>query len=165
MKRTYLPAAIGLAIVMCSVGATTTAGAGSLAVVPLTESLTSTATPGDPTNVAENYATLVGKFFEQEPESWGGAYVDGDVLVVKAVRRTVDEATALLAAAGVVHGVRVVTATRSIADLDASTDRVASMASANVVSVGPQYATSSVVVGVLKDDVAERQPSSSPTPA
>ncbi|CAB4949363.1 unannotated protein [freshwater metagenome] len=29
MKRTYLPAAIGLAIVMCSVGATTTAGAGS----------------------------------------------------------------------------------------------------------------------------------------
>ena len=84
--------------------------------------------------MGENYATLVGKFFEQEPESWGGAYVDGDVLVVKAVRRTVDEATALLAAAGVVHGVRVVTATRSIVDLDTLTDRVASMASANVVN-------------------------------
>lgn len=58
------------------------------------------ARPGSPPRAAENYAKLE-KLFAADPQSWGGAYVDGDVLVVKTVGQPAARTATALRALGI----------------------------------------------------------------
>lgn len=87
---------------------------------------------------------------------WGGAYIDGDVLVIKTVGYSVEEATKKLASAGITEGMQVVASTVSLARLDELTAKAEVVDPSNIVSVGPQYATSKVAVGVREDHEAQR---------
>jgi len=126
------------------------------AMAPFSTAPSSPAKPGDPPNVAQNYAILLEKFFGPHPDLWGGSFVDGQTLVVTTVGYSVDQAVALLADAGVTQGIHVVAGKRSITDLEKLTEQAASIYAGNIVSVGPQYATSTVAVGVLDDDMNQR---------
>lgn len=95
--------------------------------------------------------------FNVEPNMWGGAYVDANVLVVKTVGYTIDEATVKLRAIGVLSGIKIISSDTSIAQLEALTAKVIATRSANIVSAGPQFSTSRVVVGVMNSDIAQRQ--------
>ncbi len=69
--------------------------------------LPTVAAKGHPVNVEENYSALVDTVFNADPDSWGGAYVDGDELMVKVVDLAADDAVATLRSAGIRDGVRV----------------------------------------------------------
>jgi hypothetical protein len=160
MARAIEKAAL-LAVLLATTAAVSAAGSplsvtATPDVAPFATALSTPAKPGNPPNVAQNYATLLEKFFDPHPDMWGGAFVDGDVLVVNAVGYPVDQAVALLADAGVTQGIRVVASTRSIAQLEKLTDEAASLYADNIVSVGPQYATSTVAVGVRSNDISQR---------
>ena len=116
--------------------------------------LPTVAAKGHPVNVEENYSALVDTVFNADPDSWGGAYVDGDELMVKVVDLAADDAVATLRSAGIRDGVRVAPSTVSIAELKDLRDRIVAAALPGVVSVGPQYASSTVVVGITKEDPA-----------
>lgn len=125
--------------------------------VPYETVLSSPAQPGSPPLVEENYSAIVDSLFNVEPNMWGGAYVDANVLVVKTVGYTIDEAAAKLRAIGVLSGIRLISSDTSIAQLEALTAKVIATGNVNIVSAGPQFATSRVVVGVMNSDIAQRQ--------
>lgn len=83
--------------------------------------------------------------------------MDASVLVVKTVGYTINEAAAKLRAIGVLSGIKLISSDTSIAQLEALTAKVIATGSANIVSAGPQFATSRVVVGVMSSDIAQRQ--------
>ena len=85
-------------------------------VVPLANELGAPNRLGQPVDVSENYDKLSNSLFKREPELWGGAYVDGAVLVVKTVGRSVEEARWVLKSIGIKRGIAVVPASRSIED-------------------------------------------------
>ncbi len=129
----------------------------TISAVPYETSLSSPVQPGSPPLVEQNYNAIVDSLFDVEPNMWGGAYVDASVLVVKIVGYTIDEAAAKLRAIGVLSGIRLISSDTSIAQLDALTAKVIATGSANIVSAGPQYSTSRVVVGVMNSDISQRQ--------
>jgi len=122
------------------------------AQVAFTDELPVVAAKGHPDAVEENYSVLFETLFHEAPGDWGGAYVDGDTLVVNTVRYTPDEATSILSQLGVTRAVTVKQVTESISDLKALRDSIVAAALPGVTSVGPQYASSKVVVGLAKPD-------------
>ena len=92
--------------------------------------------PGSPVDVLDNYQ-IYETLAAQEPTLWGGAYVDGDSLVIKYVGQTSAEATKRLHDARVVRGIRLVSTTISVADLqDAQAGADAALHPIRVWSVG-----------------------------
>lgn len=75
---------------------------------------------GDPPNVEDNYTLIEEELFLTDPHLWGGAYVDGDVLVVNYVNQSEREAVAALKALGVTQGVRLKAVTVSLSDYEES---------------------------------------------
>ena len=122
----------------------------------MSRSLVSGAKAGSPEGVLVNYPILQKVFFEPEPERWGGAFVDGDVLVVLAHSQSVDEAARKLNMAGVRGAVEVRPAVRSISELELLAERALAFGSAALVSVGPMYSRGVIVVGMSRDDLAFR---------
>jgi len=120
--------------------------------VPFADEFSSPARPGEPVRVLENYEKLSNDLFLHEPDLWGGAYVDGTVLVVKAVGRSVSAARSILQSVGITQGISVVPGTRSIRQLDELANSALEAAVSEVVQVGPQYSTSKVVIGMTKDN-------------
>lgn len=118
----------------------------------LTEALPAGGTPGAPLGADEDYGTLVSRFFKVAPDKWGGAFVDGDRLVVRAVGNTPQEADRLLAKSGLGPNIEVVSGTRSMADLDELVAQVLDLRLPAVATVGPMYAREQVVVGLLRND-------------
>jgi len=110
-------------------------------------------TAGQPVDVLKNYA-LAEELFVQEPTRWGGAYVDGDSLVVKFASGTIEEAQDLLKAQGVSSGVTLQPTNISMAELTAANAALAANAKANttITSFGPDYASSSLAVDVTNAD-------------
>jgi hypothetical protein len=123
--------------------------------VIIEDALTSPARPGDPEDAALNFTLIQDNLFSKQPNDWGGAYVDGEELVVKSISYDEDTAMRLLAEVGVTHGVQVVRADRSIADLQSLSREVWKLAGDTVVAVGPQYSTSTVVVAVLEPSATD----------
>ena len=96
---------------------------------------------------------VVAPLVEEHPDEWGGFFMDGNVLVVKVVGRSLAEAAALLRARGVVDGVRLEAASVSVQQLQEATDRAfaAGGDSDELVSAGPDYTSSSIVLGLASD--------------
>ncbi|MDP4013702.1 MAG: hypothetical protein U0990_10700 [Candidatus Nanopelagicales bacterium] len=90
------------------------------------------------------------KLFIPHPEEWGGAYVDGDTLVVNTVRRSPVRAAKVLRKIGVTRGVTIRKVDVSMAQHDTVTADVMSdpLLRGSVVAAGPEYRNSQVVVGV-----------------
>jgi hypothetical protein len=93
---------------------------------------------------------IVDAQFVEHPDDWGGAFMDGDSLVVNSVRRTGPQAVTALRALGVGNGVFVQEASISLAKFDrlgsaVVTDRALGPM---IASVGPDYRTGELVVGV-----------------
>ncbi|GAB4062435.1 hypothetical protein GCM10028777_02130 [Angustibacter speluncae] len=135
------------------------AGSGSVEVARLNaESGTAAAVEDDYTRVVE--------LFDQEPEAWGGAYVDDETLVVTTVTRTPEQAVVVLADRGLTGDVEVRQGDVSRAELAAAVDTlsgdpaVRSVASA----VGPDHRTGTIVVGVRHWFVPPRAVSPVPIP-
>jgi hypothetical protein len=120
--------------------------------IELHEQLPRGGTPGSPIDVESNYSLLIEKFFDPAPALWGGAYVDGDTLVVLAVNLSVLEASRLLSDAGITRGITVAKGQRSIAELDELTEKAVALGAKTLVSAGPMYARQQVVVGLTSDD-------------
>lgn len=83
---------------------------------------------------------------------WGGAYVDGDDLVVKSVGYGLTEAEAILRSYGVTQNVRIVESPISMAELETLTAEIMTTSSDQVTTAGPQYSDSQVVVGLSSSD-------------
>lgn len=159
MKIRVLTAAFTLMLVLGSAFPTAASTSNPTAeepVVPYLDALASPAVAGHPVRVEDNYTILADTLFHEAPDDWGGAYVDDDTLVVRTVRYTVDEATELLAELGVTDALRVVSSGVSIAELKRVASDIVESGIAGVISAGPQYASSSVVVGVDRDDLTQR---------
>lgn len=111
--------------------------------------------PGSPVDVLDNYQTYE-TLAAQEPTLWGGAYVDGDSLVIKYVGQTSAEATTKLQDAGVVRGIRLVSSTITMADLQQAQTAAdtALQSDTSVVSWGPDYANSGLVVSTTTANAA-----------
>lgn len=107
-----------------------------------------------PEALLADYSIVSSRFLEPDPGSWGGAFADGDVLVVLAYGRSVRQSARLLEAAGVSGAVQVRRAQRSMAQLDELVDKVLSFGSPALVSVGPHYASSTVALTLSRDDAA-----------
>jgi len=112
---------------------------------------------GDPIDVEENYSTLVEKFFNVEPDRWGGAFVNGDTLAVRAVGYSVPYAEAMLSRTGLDKGISVIPGTRSIRDLELLTQRAIDLGIGSLVTAGPLYAREQVAVGLRADDPEARE--------
>lgn len=118
------------------------------------------AVPGNPANVGDNYYLIQTELFFEHPDSWGGAFVDGDDLVVNYVDQTESEALAALERIGVDTSVaiRVQSVEASMSSLQeqvgAISDGVTARGIDGVTSVGPQYSESRVVVGAEQDSAA-----------
>lgn len=119
------------------------AGAESVEVARLSvESGTAASVEDDHTRVVE--------LLDQEPEAWGGAYVDDEMLVVTTVTRTPEQAVVVLAARGLTGDVEVRQGDVSRAELVAAVDTLVGDAAVRSVAsaVGPDHRTGTVVVGV-----------------
>jgi hypothetical protein len=116
-----------------------------------------------PQSVVDSYSLIEDALFSEEPEMWGGAFVNHDVLVVKTVRYTLDEAAELVRAVGAAGSVRILSSGVSIKDLESAVDAILALHNPTVVSAGPRYATSEVVVGVSSDDPSSEAQISSAT--
>jgi len=107
---------------------------------------TTPAKPGHPEWSEDDYQHL-SDMFERNADSWSGAFVDGDVLVVATVLPLGEAQRALseLDLRGIVEVRRVV---RSMADLDELTALALARLEDVVVQAGPQYASNRVMLGV-----------------
>jgi hypothetical protein len=114
---------------------------------------------GHPVNVEENYTKIYEELLAHNPTEWGGAFVDGDQLVVVSVSRSIRDAEKILADLGIREGVEVRLGTTSMADLDKGTERVVSELAGlqDVFSVGPQYSSGSLLIGVENSDKVETE--------
>lgn len=150
--RRRLPLLLGLATALCiSVVVAPELGQASETTQ---QRLLGTAS-GDPLQVPDNYTRAL-PVFDNDPTHWGGAYADGDVLVMKVVGQSLDEAQAALQKAGVTDGVRLLGSEQSIALLsktqEAAEQVLKSTDMKNVNTWGPKYRDSSIVVGVSDAD-------------
>lgn len=109
--------------------------------------------PGAPDRAVENYTLIEAELLLPHPDEWGGAYVDGNKLVVNTVTRSVQEARAELHRIGVRGPVEIQQVGTSMAALEAASQAVLSddVVSEAVASVGPDYSQSRVVVGMRSD--------------
>lgn len=106
-------------------------------------------TPGNPIAVGENYTLLTEEVFNSHPEEWGGAFVDGDNLVVLTVTRSIAEATTYLSSLNITRGIDVRQAAHSLTELDAAVETILEDGlPTGASSVGPQYSLNSIVVGI-----------------
>lgn len=111
--------------------------------------------PGSPVDVLANYQ-IYEELAGAEPTLWGGAYVDGDSLVIKYVGQTESEASAKLQNAGVLRGFRLSGATVTTADLQAAQTAADGVLKAysGAVSWGPDYASSGLIVSTTTANAA-----------
>jgi hypothetical protein len=119
---------------------------------------------GDGTQeIAESYTIIEAKLLIPHPDEWGGAYVDGDYLVVNTVTRSTRDATKLLEALNLSAPIRVEAVPFSMAELADVTDALAGdpALAGSYASIGPDYSHSRVVVGLLTGDDA-RDPGATP---
>ena len=101
----------------------------------------------------KNYEAI-SKLMEASPKNWGGAYVDGDVLVIKYVGVTEGEAETAGAEAGVIGAVRYVPGTNSLAKLEQAKSAISKTMAlgSGVVGVGPNYVTGGLDVEATSAD-------------
>lgn len=106
---------------------------------------------GNPIGALEDYTAIVEKLLLPYPDDWGGAFVDGPVLVLNSVTYPVSEARGILDQLGVSRRVVVRRSAVSMRMLQEISARVAAnpLLSKNAVIVGPQYSRSRVAVGLL----------------
>lgn len=104
----------------------------------------------DPAAVLDAYEVIDRDLFTAHPDEWGGAYYDGATLVVNSVTRSGPDAVHLLRSMGVPAGVVVRKTDDSLAAFDRASAAVMAdeLLHSVVVSVGPQYRTASLVIGV-----------------
>lgn len=110
-------------------------------------------TPGDPPSAPENYTKLVEEF-DRRPDAWGGAFVDGDTLVVNYLGNRTD-AWQTIERLGIVEGVTLCPSTVSMTQLHEATEALSGTMTydAGVSGYGPRYSTSSIVVDVRDESV------------
>jgi hypothetical protein len=141
---------------VAALGATAAcAGPGSGAASNSSESTADSgqAATGTPEHESDNYARVL-PIFEKDPAHWGGAYADGDVLVVKFADQSRSQAQATLQSKKIVRGVRLVGVDVSLSDLaraKAAVEKVLSRDS-RAVSWGPDYESSTIHVEVTTTD-------------
>jgi hypothetical protein len=111
------------------------------------------ARPDTPEHVSDNYTRLQ-PLIERDPSHWGGAYADGDHLVVKYVSQSRGQAQAVLKAEAIVRGIRLVETDVSLTDLERAKKAVGEVLSrdSRAVSWGPDYESSSIHVEVTTTD-------------
>lgn len=142
--------------VLAALGATAAcAGPGSGAAPESSEPTAESARAATdtPEHVSENYERVL-PLFAQDPAHWGGAYADGDLLVVKFVGQSLRQAQAVLQSKKVVRGVRLVATDVSLSDLEQAKKAVEDVMSGDPrgVSWGPDYPSSRIHVEVTKSD-------------
>lgn len=110
--------------------------------------------PGSPDRAPENYGIAL-KLFEGDPELWGGAFVDGDVLVIKYANQTLADAEERLQQAGIYGAVKLEATSVSFGALERAQSSLDDLAGArnDFASWGPNYADSSVAIDVSGDAV------------
>lgn len=108
----------------------------------------SPARAGNPAWVERDYERLL-ELFEKHPDQWGGAFIDGDLLVVATVLNP-DDARRSLSALDLRGRIEVKSVDRSMADLDELMHAAAARLGDAVVQIGPQYATNRVMIGVSR---------------
>lgn len=117
-----------------------------------------TAEPGNPVNTGTNYRNLLRGPFGDDPHLWGGAYVDGDELVVIYINQTEREAQDALDASqiGPTHAVELAEGGQSLADYDQQMEVIEGVAasSPDIAVYGPQYSESRIAIGVDPDHQA-----------
>lgn len=104
--------------------------------------------PGDPPSAPENYSKLVDEF-DRRPDAWGGAFVDGDTLVVNYLGARTD-AWQTIEQLEIVEGVTLCPSTVSLTQLHEATEAMSDTMTydAGVSGYGPRYSTSSIAVDV-----------------
>lgn len=123
---------------------------------------------GDPMQVPDNYTKFL-PLMEKDPGHWGGAYADGDTLVIKVVNQSLDDAQVALQDVGVSEGVKLLSAGQSMDSLDATQGLVEKLLKTgsmeHVSSWGPDYrkssirvTTSEIIPGLQKSLDAARLP-------
>lgn len=105
-----------------------------------------------PDSVVTDYGIALG-LFDSHPDNWGGAFVDGDVLVVKYVNQSEPGARKALDAAGASAAIRLEKADVSMSDFDRARQALTALAKErrDFASWGPDYETSSIVLKVTDD--------------
>ena len=118
--------------------------------------------------VPDNYTKFL-PLMEKDPGHWGGAYADGDTLVIKVVNQSLDDAQVVLQDVGVSEGVKLLSAGQSMDSLDATQGLVEKLLKTgsmeHVSSWGPDYrkssirvTTSEIIPGLQKSLDAARLP-------
>ncbi|MEO5982003.1 MAG: hypothetical protein ABIQ13_06785 [Pedococcus sp.] len=116
----------------------------------------------------DNYTKFL-PLVEKDPGHWGGAYADGDTLVIKVVNQSLDDAQVALQDVGVSEGVKLLSAGQSMDSLDATQGLVEKLLKTgsmeHVSSWGPDYrkssirvTTSEIIPGLQKSLDAARLP-------
>ena len=111
------------------------------------------ASPGGMPDVLVAYNAVLPEL-SLHPAAWGGAYAEGDELVIK-YTGTEAAAAATLARLGVQRGYRLLATDVSIADLDAQVAAFRKRADAAGIRysvIGPEYRESRVTVGIPEPD-------------
>lgn len=101
---------------------------------------------GNPFNSENNAYILETQVFPLAPQLWGGAYVDGDRLVVVAITQDVEAAHAELQKAGITFGYEIRSGSHSLVDLEAAVEMIVQANPPGLLSVGPQYSRGALIV-------------------
>lgn len=154
--RTIATSAVGALTLLTAIPASASSSDPAPAVVDDFEELVS-AVPGDNPDVLSIYQILVEEVFPRSPDMWGGAYIDGDSLVVKHLFESETGAAGALESAGIVlvRGLKLEHTTVSLATLNAERDRLSDLELDHLIEIGPQYSESRIVVGVDEGDTED----------
>ncbi|WP_062316156.1 hypothetical protein [Demequina maris] len=104
--------------------------------------------------VERTYLAVHKKLFYGQPGKWGGAYIDGDVVVLRTVTRSKEEAEEYLESRGMTGPIEVVEFDYSIADLNTAKDAVAEAimtkgpGAVGVTKIEPDSRGARLIVGV-----------------
>jgi len=101
---------------------------------------------GQPVHAEENYGRLESEF-ALHGKSWGGAFVDGDVLVVKTTL-PVEVASRRLSQIGVSGAIEIRPTAVSMVQLQILQDELSAARIPGVIQFGPQYASGRLMIGV-----------------
>lgn len=121
------------------------------------------ARPGTPPDAPDIYYKLRTGPFEDEPNKWGGAYVDGSQLIVLYTNQDKSEAQDSITKLGIPDAnISLKPTKHSMRELLSAVDQFTNnptVATNGILSIGPQYSANRVLVGVDSKQLDDKQAS------
>lgn len=146
-----------LVVLAMGSAAAISAPSGQAGAATTDQALSIAAVTGVGSDVLGDYAIAL-KLFKDRPGSWGGAYADGDTLVIKVIGQSLRQAADSLASAGAQGNLRFESSRISMTSLDRQLNNVDQALRGNDRSTaqgwGPDYQKSEVIVEALNADAA-----------